>query len=204
MSFAVKISLGLTTYVHPATPFSPAHAAAAADVQDWPVVLTDNRVLCVCACDFAQGMVDCQDESPLPDFYSGILFSQLMGQKVLKVSTDSDTLRAYAHCSASGAAGDVTVLLLNLSPTTTRKVTLAGMDAVVQHKEWHLTGPNGTASIEMALNGNPLHAHRGASSWTLPSLDGRAVPTGAGDVVELAPSSIAFVAVSVSDASVCK
>ena len=151
------------------------------------------------------GLVDCMSESPLPDYYSGILWSKLMGQKVLKVTTDSESLRAYAHCSAnSSATPGVTVLLLNLSPNTPRSVALSGV-AVGDAVEWHLTGPNGTASVEMALNGAPLRAQKNGAGWTLPSLAGKSGSSGAAGVVTMAPSSIAFVQLSVpGGAKVCQ
>merc|ERR1712048_136653 len=61
------------------------------------------------------GMLDCATNNPLPDYYAGILWSQLMGMNVLQTtSSDTNTVRAYAHCSAK-SSDDVTVLLLNLA-----------------------------------------------------------------------------------------
>lgn len=130
------------------------------------------------------GMLDCATHMPLPDYFGGILWSLLMGRKVLKVSSDVAEVRAYAHCATletdqqrSGGAStpaSVTVLLLNLDPATTINVTLAlGGDGGVaaaaadrrpdgaqaqtyQRTVWHLTGPGGANGTAMALNGKLL------------------------------------------------
>lgn len=150
------------------------------------------------------GMIDCSTYAPLPDYYSGILWSKLMGAKVLKATASDPTLRAYAHCSAANAS-HITVLLINLEATMPRTITL---DSLLQSNddlmisatmsEWHLTGPNGTASTQMALNGELLVAKvvGGGTQYQLPSLEGRtmkAPPHGTPLVVKMAPASIAFI-----------
>eukprot|EP01047_Picozoa_sp_COSAG01_P021502 COSAG01_NODE_1249_length_11069_cov_22.388332_4_plen_249_part_00 len=166
------------------------------------------------------GMIDCSTYQPLPDYYSGILWSRLMGTRVLTASSSDPTLRAYAHCGADHApAPVVTVLLINLDPTTHRVVTLEGVTISQQERpssggssmmmqEWHLTGPNGTASTQMALNGQLLVARVGAggTEYELPSLAGRntSLPSNAQPVVvDMAPASIAFVQLPAST-SVCR
>jgi heparanase 1 len=173
------------------------------------------------------GMIDCSTYQPLPDYYSGILWSRLMGTRVLTASSSDPTLRAYAHCGADHAppAPVVTVLLINLDPTTHRVVTLEGVTISQQQQqqqqerapsggssmmmqEWHLTGPNGTASTQMALNGQLLVASVGAggTEYELPSLAGRntSLPSNAQPVVvDMAPASIAFVQLPAST-GVCR
>ena len=163
------------------------------------------------------GMIDCSTYAPLPDYYSGILWSTLMSTEVLQAESSDPTLRSYAHCSAK-STGQLTVLLINLEATMARTVTLAGLElgglsapkadgggGEVVVTEWHLTGPNGTASTEMALNGELLVAKvvSGGTEYELPSLEGRprkiqtvAMAEDAVDgvlQVEMAAASIAFV-----------
>jgi heparanase 1 len=55
---------------------------------------------------------------PNPDYYSLLLWSRLMGTRVLATTTSGDgNLRAYTHC-ALGIPGGVTLLLINLSNIT--------------------------------------------------------------------------------------
>ena len=61
------------------------------------------------------GLLDCETQMPLPDYYTSRLWTQLMGAGVLKatVSAGPRTVRAYAHCAAD-TPRDIVVLLLNL------------------------------------------------------------------------------------------
>ena len=110
-----------------------------------------------------------------------------MSTEVLQAESSDPTLRSYAHCSAK-STGQLTVLLINLEATMARTVTLAGLElgglsapkadgvgGEVVVTEWHLTGPNGTASTEIALNGELLVARvvSGGTEYELPSLEGR-------------------------------
>ena len=166
------------------------------------------------------GMVDCATYAPLPDYYSAILWTELMGTTALAATSTSPSVRAYAHCSPSsgpssgedgkptagdgtaggGSTGGVTGLLLNLDNSTTRNVTLNGFSAAAPRVEWHLTGPGGAGSPKMALNGKLLVAKVAGTEYELPSLVGRAVPPSpqAAVVVEMAPASIAFVKLKAS------
>ena len=69
------------------------------------------------------GLGDCITGTPLPDYYTGMLFGKLMGPGVLWASVTSPGARAvrvYAHSTspkATAAAGSVTVLVMNLHPT---------------------------------------------------------------------------------------
>ena len=47
------------------------------------------------------GMVDCATYAPLPDYYSAILWTELMGTTALAATSTSPSVRAYAHCSPS-------------------------------------------------------------------------------------------------------
>ena len=77
-------------------------------------------------------LIDCSTHTPLPDYYTGVLFGRLMGTGVLSADTAATTdgvLRSYAHCSRA-TPGGVTVLFINTAEATTYKMpppsTLAG------------------------------------------------------------------------------
>ncbi|XP_020591176.1 heparanase-like protein 2 [Phalaenopsis equestris] len=60
---------------------------------------------------------------PNPDYYSALLWSKLMGPEVLQTTHNgSPYLRAYTHCSKNKAG--VTLLLINLSNSTTFKISV--------------------------------------------------------------------------------
>jgi len=69
---------------------------------------------------------------PNPDYYSMLLWSQLMGQTVLKATNSNedglgDQLRIYSHCLSNDApsyrTGAVAVLIINLSNTTAAQIS---------------------------------------------------------------------------------
>ncbi|CAL0330605.1 unnamed protein product [Lupinus luteus] len=64
------------------------------------------------------GLLNTATFTPNPDYYSALLWHQLMGKSVLAASSDvfSPYLRTYAHCS-KGRDG-ITLLLINLSNQT--------------------------------------------------------------------------------------
>ncbi|CAJ1944157.1 unnamed protein product [Sphenostylis stenocarpa] len=64
------------------------------------------------------GLLNTTTFVPNPDYYSALLWHQLMGKTVLAASSDvfSPSLRTYAHCS-KGRDG-ITLLLINLSNQT--------------------------------------------------------------------------------------
>ncbi|CAI9767685.1 unnamed protein product [Fraxinus pennsylvanica] len=67
------------------------------------------------------GLLNASTFIPNPDYYSALLWHQLMGKGVLDVlSHGSPYLRTYAHCSKERAG--VTLLLINLSNQTTFNV----------------------------------------------------------------------------------
>nr|XP_010936349.1 heparanase-like protein 1 isoform X2 [Elaeis guineensis] len=69
------------------------------------------------------GLLDTEKFVPNPDYYSALLWHQLMGRGVLSVDIDgSPSLRVYAHCAKQEAG--VSVLLINLSNTTKSIVTV--------------------------------------------------------------------------------
>nr|KYP36191.1 Heparanase-like protein 2 [Cajanus cajan] len=68
------------------------------------------------------GLLNITTFIPNPNYYGALLWHRLMGSKVLSVSHEgSPFLRAYAHCSKKGP--DITVLLINMSNSTTFNVS---------------------------------------------------------------------------------
>ncbi|KAF3437572.1 hypothetical protein FNV43_RR20328 [Rhamnella rubrinervis] len=85
------------------------------------------------------GLLDKTTFVPNPDYYSALLWHQLMGDGVLAVGNDTAPhLRTYAHCS-KGRAG-VTLLLINLSNRT----------------EFILNVKN-SLNLNVVLHGNTIH-----------------------------------------------
>lgn len=63
------------------------------------------------------GLLNTTTFAPNPDFYSALLWHQLMGKKVLPIDISGSTnLRAYAHCAKQRAG--IALLLINLSNST--------------------------------------------------------------------------------------
>jgi heparanase 1 len=120
------------------------------------------------------GLVDCATLAPLPDYYAGIVWAKTMGTKVLSVSSTNSSsggIRAYAHCTA-GSAMDATVVLINLANTSWPNAELAiagkSQPAAVSAMRYTFTGPSGTNSSVVALNGGILSLDE---SQRLPTLD---------------------------------
>eukprot|EP01048_Picozoa_sp_COSAG05_P008709 COSAG05_NODE_678_length_7984_cov_3.957134_2_plen_167_part_00 len=142
------------------------------------------------------GLIDCKTYDPLPDYWGGLLWSQVMGRGVVKTSSNS-TIRAYAHCSSSSSGssgpGDLSVMLLNLQPASDagakpRRVILSSSAAAAATTEYHLTSGGADAtSTSVRLNGVVLRA---TSAGLVPDMVGRA---GRSDAVFLEPASITFV-----------
>lgn len=68
------------------------------------------------------GLLDAASFAPNPDYYSALMFHQLMGKGVLDVDSNAPYLRSYAHCAKERAG--VTLLLINLSNNTEFRVTV--------------------------------------------------------------------------------
>ena len=116
-------------------------------------------------------LLDNINYQPNPDYYNLLLWSRLMGKQVLRatsslVSTDGN-LRTYAQCTKD-RKGSVTVLLINLSNTTTytiENINIGENNLLLEQREEYiisspvdLTEPItevlGTKNI--LLNKNPL------------------------------------------------
>lgn len=69
------------------------------------------------------GMLDPVTRDPLPDYWSALLFKQLVGRKVLKTTVTHTHLRVYAFCSKD-MSGDIVLLVISLHKKQTVTVNL--------------------------------------------------------------------------------
>ncbi|CAK9142393.1 unnamed protein product [Ilex paraguariensis] len=137
---------------------------------------------------------------PNPDHYGALLWHRLMGKNVLSTNHNSSPyLHAYSHCSENSHG--ITVLLINMSNSTTFQVsvvddlnlypelqqTLDSEDGV-QREEYHLTPKDGNIQSDvLLLNGTPLKLTK---SLNIPALNPELVdPT---TPITVAPDSIVF------------
>ena len=152
------------------------------------------------------------DGSPFPDFFSTVLWRQVVGNRVLapvvvmaggqRVDNRGQSLRFYARCarapSATHAPAEVVLVVVNLSPTVARSLVVGGARAGSKKKEWLLTASNwqqpGTnvwdwgRSKLVALNGATL---RLTGTGDVPVMAPR--ETGQADPVLVASLSVALV-----------
>eukprot|EP00051_Salpingoeca_urceolata_P035820 m.31504 g.31504 ORF g.31504 m.31504 type:complete len:507 (-) comp9765_c0_seq1:210-1730(-) len=123
--------------------------------------------------------------APRPDFFVALVFKRLMGQHVLKTTSASRNVRAYAHCHPANN-GSVSVALLNLANTIT-STTISIKDGTVTSGKgsnsdndvllYLLTAPNGNVTSNgIELNGVALAFD---SQHRAPPLHGKPVPQGA-------------------------
>ena len=91
------------------------------------------------------GILDCQDQTPLPDFYASLLWSKTMGSQVLAADSSSPFLRAYAHCGTAAAEGSVTLLLINVGwkPVRISLILEDWAGGMLHGQEYVLAGAHG-------------------------------------------------------------
>ena len=100
-------------------------------------------------------MVDHRTNKPNPDYYGALMFSTLMGEKVLSASTDATyerDVRMWAHCT-KGTTKNVTLLVFNFG-NSTAQVNLQE-DIVGTRLEYHMTAAFINAT-EVELNGHVM------------------------------------------------
>jgi heparanase 1 len=160
------------------------------------------------------GLLNTTTYVPNPDYYSALLWHQLMGKRVLStISKGTQYLHAYAHCTKN--ARGITLLLINFSRDTRISVQLSAtgifpeeMNTVLKFSnarglnnliastrnqrsrlEYHLTAKDGNLhSQTMLLNGKILDV---TPEGEIPSLE--PVTVDADRRISVAPLSIAFV-----------
>ncbi|KAL5698260.1 heparanase [Ranunculus cassubicifolius] len=162
------------------------------------------------------GLLNTTTLLPNPDYYSALLWNQLMGTNVLFANfTGTNKIRAYSHCAKQSKG--IVLLLINLDGNTTVQVHLTTTPNTItrawrhhrHHKhsrfartihgaaatggnsreEYHLTAMNGDLhSQTMLLNGKILAVNL---SGDIPPLEPTSVNSS--DPIRVAPYSIVFV-----------
>lgn len=136
------------------------------------------------------GLVDCSTGTPLPDYYTALVWTQTMGAVVLNAEpapTSKSAIRVYAHCTSgtepsSPKKGSVTLAVVNIGESKTVLHVPAHLGSITQkyvlsasddpaHSLIKSTGLLGTAVL---LNGKVLELN---SDGTVPKLSGTSVGT---------------------------
>ncbi|XAR54810.1 Beta-glucuronidase [Bertholletia excelsa] len=85
------------------------------------------------------GLLNTTTFMPNPDYYSALLWHQLMGRNVLSASfSGTKKIRAYAHCAKQSQG--ITLLLINLDDTTTVQVEVEFNGALALQSKRHSHG----------------------------------------------------------------
>eukprot|EP00038_Savillea_parva_P002288 m.112678 g.112678 ORF g.112678 m.112678 type:complete len:572 (-) comp10788_c0_seq5:108-1823(-) len=149
---------------------------------------------------------------PRPDYFTAVLWRQLVGTGVVGVTTTSDgngsgkeevagTLRVYAHCHASSPHDTLTLVIINLV-NRSWAARIDGLTTQTPVDTYWLTPGNATAGLvssTVALHGETLTVHGGPDGpWSLPNM----VPTvdrlGDGGTLNVPPLRYGFVTVPLS------
>jgi len=145
---------------------------------------------------------------PNPDFYNSLLWRRLMGEGVLRVVGDSGTpyLRVYGHCTKNYPPfqpGPVTLLLLNLHPTTPYNITVTTQMGLVytgSRDEYFLTAPGNDLRLQQTLlNGKLLEL---TPEGDIPPLE--PVRRNGHEPLVMAPLSYGYVVLLQVEAPACK
>ena len=148
--------------------------------------------------------------SPTPDFWATVLWKRLMGSRVLAVRGDDvagRTVRVYAHCLARVPhrrfAGGVALAVINLRNSSVALDGIAVSDSRGGSEMAREVFALGTAEGSFdgkrtTLNGAELEL---SGDGVLPSLEPQRQAAEA--ALELAPLSVAFVAIPGANASAC-
>jgi heparanase 1 len=145
------------------------------------------------------GLLDGDTLDPRPDYWTSVLWRRLMGTTVLdvQVSDPEGLLRAYAHCTRSGApgfaAGAMTLVAINPSRDHGAALSLPGPST--SGAEIYLVTAADLSSPVVSLNGEQLAA---GADGSLPPLPGVAVTA-----IALPPLSYAFVVLPGAAAAAC-
>jgi heparanase 1 len=146
------------------------------------------------------GLLTEPDLVPRPDYFNSLLWRRLMDRRVLDVTSPLLSLRAYAHCAATGApnhrAGAVTVLLINLDMESSATIALDGIASA--SGDLYLLSAADLQSHEVSLNGVALVAD---SDGNPPAIAGVAMTSG---TLVLPPASFAFVVLPDAAAAACQ
>ena len=162
------------------------------------------------------------------DYFGALLFSRLMGPRVMNVSVvNSNTVRAWGHCSSAGTAtvnatttsktsgnrgGNLTLLLLNLlNGTNTVNLSQAALSGAAVfsalRSDYILTPSSATTVVSEPaelLKTDVVNLNGRPLAMIgdeLPALDGKEVTGASVTTLKLPPFAVAFVVLS--NAAVC-
>ena len=138
------------------------------------------------ASDYA--LLDERDFAPRPNYWAALLWSRLMGPRVLALDAATPTLRRYAHC-LKGVSGGVALVAINLGREA------AGIDFAGKGRAFVLAG----ADADRAITMNGARLVLGARD-ALPALDGTTVMGSA----PVAPFGVTFVALPEARSPACR
>lgn len=143
--------------------------------------------------------------TPHPDWYTAILWRQLVGDAVLAVSVDAApevnaTLGLHAWCAA-GVPGGVVVAYINLAPSPVA-LTLGGALPASPRVEYVMTAPGGNLTADGVLLNGVLLAVDGAGRLPAQPVPGAPVPAGAPGIV-VPRYSYGFVVLGGAGAAAC-
>ena len=159
------------------------------------------------------GLLNTSTLAPNPDFYALLLWRRLMGQRVLGAraavnnGVELGHLRAYAHCTTAvpqldvtrpvHAAGDVTLLLINLHASKSYDVQLRTPQPLAGVDEY-VVSSDALSSQATVLNGQGLRA---ADDGSLPPLLPRT--TAPSERLVVAPHTYGFFVLRGAGAPAC-
>lgn len=138
----------------------------------------------------SNGIIDEKTYEPNASYWGAVLWSRLMGNRVLDAGAQRPGLNLYAHCQR-GVRGGVTMLAINYGEAAT-ELPITGRAQL-----YLLTGPE-LQGRTVLLNGQPLSV--GADN-RLPAMDPQQVGNGR---VNLPGRSIGFITLSAANNRACR
>jgi heparanase 1 len=136
-------------------------------------------------------LIDQATLTPRPNYWAALLWRRLMGSTVLDAGQSGPGVRLYAH-SMAGTPGGVTLLAIN-----TNHARAESLDLRAPAERYTLSAHTLDEGC-VQLNGRELALGPGDR---LPAIQGERVPAGR---IELAPTSITFLAVPGAGNAACK
>lgn len=116
-----------------------------------------------------------RDATPLPDYWSSLLWKRLMGRKVFKANVaNNDDLMAFVHCSQQTVGGVAAAFINTDAAPATVHLGWGSPELCGSRVVYALA--NATAEgYGITLNGEVLEIGGGweHEDWTLPKLDGK-------------------------------
>jgi hypothetical protein len=129
------------------------------------------------------GILECASHAPLPDYYGGLLWSQLMGRGVLDVTRNvthggagakagagtGRSVRAYAHCAPAAAAAAAAGEGPAAGSTNSVRAAATAVTVLLLNLE-----PDAAASVNLGLlgGGNDTNSSTQRMEWHLTGPNG--------------------------------